>query len=95
MKINNVIIAPVLTEKATNMTKDKVYMFEVNAKANKFQIKNILEKIYKVKVGGIRVMIRKGKPRRIGRRMVTKKLASKKIAFVKLIEGKIDLFPQA
>ncbi|MBI5127576.1 50S ribosomal protein L23 [Candidatus Roizmanbacteria bacterium] len=94
MKINNTIIAPVLTEKATNLAKDKVYMFVVNLKANKFQIKNVLEKIYKVKVEGVRVMIRKGKSRRSGRKMVAKKLTSKKIAYVKLKEGKIDLFPQ-
>ena len=94
MKINQVIVNPVLTEKATDLAKNQVYMFVVNLKANKFQIKNVLEKIYKVKVGRVRVMIRKGKSRRSGRRMVTKKLANKKIAYVKLKEGKIDLFPQ-
>lgn len=94
MKINDVIIAPVLTEKATNLVKEQIYMFEVNIKANKFQIKEILEKIYKVKVSDVRVMIRKGKSRRFGRRMTTKKLTDRKIAFVKLKEGKIDLFPQ-
>jgi len=94
MQINDVIIAPVLTEKATNLVKEHVYMFEVNLKANKFQIKEILEKIYKVKVSDVRVMIRKGKSRKFGRKMTTKKLADRKIAFIKLKEGKIDLFPQ-
>ncbi|MFH0979636.1 MAG: 50S ribosomal protein L23 [Candidatus Roizmanbacteria bacterium] len=94
MKINDVIIAPILTEKATNLVKDQVYMFEVNLKANKFQIKEILEKLYKVKVSDVRLMIRKGKSRKFGRRMTTKKLADRKIAFIKLKEGKIDLFPQ-
>jgi len=95
MKINNVIIAPVLTEKATGLVKDQVYMFEVNSKANKFQIKEVLEKLYPVKVATIRVMVRKGKSRRAGRRMTTKRLSDRKIAFIKLKEGKIDLFPQA
>ncbi|PIQ72766.1 50S ribosomal protein L23 [Candidatus Roizmanbacteria bacterium CG_4_10_14_0_2_um_filter_36_35] len=94
MKINDVIIAPVLTEKATNLVKDQVYMFKVNSKANKYQIKEILEKIYKVKVSDVRVMVRKGKTRKFGRKMTAKKLADRKIAFVKLKEGKIDLFPQ-
>ncbi|KKQ23632.1 MAG: 50S ribosomal protein L23 [Candidatus Roizmanbacteria bacterium GW2011_GWC2_37_13] len=94
MKINNIIVAPVLTEKATNLVKKQVYMFEVNLKANKFQIKEVIEKIYKVKVDDVRVMLRKGKSKRAGRRMTTMKLSDKKIAFVKLKEGKIDLFPQ-
>ena len=95
MDIKEVIIKPALTEKATNLTKDQVYMFYVNLKANKLQVKNVLEKIYKVKVADVRIMIRKGKTRRSGRRMIERKLTNKKIAFVKLKEGKIDLFPQA
>ena len=87
MKINNIIVAPVLTEKATNLVKKQVYMFEVNLKANKFQIKEVIEKIYKVKVDDVRVMLRKGKSKRAGRRMTTMKLSDKKIAFVKLKEG--------
>ncbi|MCL4363677.1 50S ribosomal protein L23 [Patescibacteria group bacterium] len=95
MNIKEVIINPVLTEKATNLTKDKVYMFNVSLNANKSKIKTVLEKIYKVKVASVGIMIRKGKKRRLGRRMVEKKLSDRKIAFVKLKEGKIDLFPQA
>lgn len=95
MKINNIFVAPVLTEKATDLAKNKVYMFEVDKKANKFQVKDVLENIYKVKVKEIRVLIRKGKSRRIGRRRTIKNLRDKKIVFVKLKEGKLDLFPQA
>ena len=40
-------------------------------------------------------MVRKGKKRRVGRRMKVKNMADKKIAFIKVSEGKIDLFPQA
>jgi len=94
MKINEVIIAPVLTEKATNLTKGQVYMFYVNLKATKYQVKETLEKIYTVKVSDVRMMVRKGKEHRVGRKMLTKKLTDRKIAFVKLKSGKIDLFPQ-
>jgi large subunit ribosomal protein L23 len=95
MRINDVIIAPVLTEKATNLVKDQVYMFQVNNKATKFQVKEVLEKLYSVEISDIRVMIRKGKVRRVGKKMVSKKGADKKIVFVRVVKGKIDIFPQA
>ncbi len=95
MKINEVILAPVLTEKVTNLTKNKVYVFKVNKAANKFQVKEVLEKIYRIKVGKIRMQIRKGKNKRVGKRRLSKKLPDEKIAYVSVIEGKIDLFPQS
>lgn len=95
MKINEVILKPVLTEKATNLTKGKVYMFEVGMKANKHQVKSSLEKLYKVTVKSVRMMVRKGKERRAGRRMQAKKLSDTKIAYIVVKEGTIDLFPQA
>ncbi|OGK25108.1 50S ribosomal protein L23 [Candidatus Roizmanbacteria bacterium RIFCSPLOWO2_01_FULL_37_13] len=95
MKINEILIKPIVTEKATNLVKDKVYTFETNPKANKNQIKEALEKLYQVKVLKVRIMIRKGKKKKVGRRMVVKKLPDKKVAFIQISEGKIDLFPQA
>ncbi len=94
MLINEVLIKPILTEKATNLVQSQVYMFEVDKKANKFQIKQALEKLYRVKTGEVKIMIRKGKEKKTGKKMQIKKMADRKIAFVKLIEGKIDLFPQ-
>jgi large subunit ribosomal protein L23 len=94
MLINKVLIKPILTEKATNLVQSQVYMFEVDKSANKFQIKQALEKLYKVKTGEVKIMIRKGKERKTGKKMILKKLPDRKIAFVKLTEGKIDLFPQ-
>ncbi len=78
MNVKEIIISPVLTEKGTNSTKNRVYMFDVNLKANKLQIKDTIEKIYKVKVDKVRVMIRKGKNKRSGRKMLTKKMSNKK-----------------
>ena len=95
MKINDILIKPIVTEKAANLANGKVYMFETGLKANKHNVKEALEKLYKVKVKQVKIMIRKGKKRKVGRKMVIKKLANKKIAFIQLSEGKIDLFPQA
>lgn len=95
MNIDQILIKPILTEKATNLAKDTVYLFSVHTDANKFQIKDAIEKLYKVKVSKIRMMVRKGKGRRVGRRSKIKKLPDLKMAFIKIKEGKIDLFPQA
>ena len=94
MNIDQVLIKPILTEKATNLSKDMVYLFSVHKEANKFQIKKALEKLYKVKVSEIRMMVRKGKMKKVGRRSKPKKLPDIKMAFIKVSEGKIDLFPQ-
>ncbi len=94
MRINDILIRPVLTEKATNLAKTKVYMFEVALNADKHQIRYALETLYKVKAGMIRIMVRKGKSKRVGKKMNPKKQPSKKFALVSVKEGKIDLFPQ-
>lgn len=94
MKIEDIFVKPVLTEKATNLANNQVYTFEVRDGADKAKVKDALEKLYKVKVSQVRMMIRKGKKRKVGKKMVVKKLTDRKIALVKLREGKIDLFPQ-
>ena len=95
MKINQTLIQPLLTEKSTNLVKLKQFSFLVNEKANKDQVKNSIEKIYKVKVSKIRIIVRKGKVKKVGRKGVPKKISNQKIAIVSLKEGKIDLFPQS
>lgn len=95
MKIDQVIIGPVLTEKATKLADNKVYMFHVNEKANKHQIRDALKALYGVSIENVRVMNREGKTRKVGRRMRPVKKKRKKIAYVTVKEGKIALFPQA
>ena len=94
MIINKILIKPILTEKATNLVQNNVYMFEVDLKANKHQVKQALEKLYKVKTGEVKVMVRKGKEKRVGKKGLLRMVANRKIAFIRLTEGKIDLFPQ-
>jgi len=95
MKINNVLIRPVLTEKATQLANRKIYAFEVNPDASKRQVAVALEKLYKIKIGVVRTITHAGKIRRTGKKMVPKKTTNQKIAYVTVKEGKIDLFPQA
>jgi large subunit ribosomal protein L23 len=61
----NVIIKPLITEKSTHQQATRnSYAFQVHESANKHQIKDAVEKLYKVKVTDVRTMVRKGKPRR-------------------------------
>jgi large subunit ribosomal protein L23 len=88
----NVIIKPLITEKSTHQqTTRNAYAFHVHADANKFQIKNAVEKLYNVKVTDVRTMTRKGKPRRSKQRMAH--TSDWKRAVVVLDENsRIDLF---
>ena len=64
----NIIIKPLVTEQGMHFANTKnAYSFEVNKKANKIQIRSAIEKLYKVKVVGVRTANVKGKPRRRGR----------------------------
>ena len=95
MKINTIIYNPVITEKTTRLAQTNVYAFEVNKNANKFQIAETIAKIYGVEIGSVHMMTRKGKEKRVGRKMITKQMPDKKIALIQVTKGTIDLFPQA
>lgn len=95
MKINNIILKPLVTEKSTQKAKENTYGFVVNIHAGKNQISETVESLYKVTVESVRTVIRKGKVRRVGKRMAPKGMGDRKIAYVKLSKGTIDLFPQA
>lgn len=90
----DIIIEPVITEKALNL-RDKYnkYVFIVHKKATKPQIKEAIEKIFKVKVRKVNTMNIKPKPRRdFRRRFRIGYTSSYKKAMVTLEEGhKIDL----
>jgi len=64
----SVIKIPLITEKATLQKKlSNQLVFGVDPKANKIEIKNAAEKIFKVKVQSIQTIKVKGKPKRVGR----------------------------
>ena len=88
----NVIIKPLVTEKSTHQQQTRnAYAFQVHADANKYQIKDAVEKLYQVKVVDVRTMNRKGKPRRTKFKMTT--TSPWKRAVVVLDENsRIDLF---
>ena len=57
----DVIIAPVITEKATTASEHSQVMFKVARNATKPQIKEAVEKLFDVKVKAVNTHIRRGK----------------------------------
>ena len=57
----DVIVAPVVTEKATMASEHNKVVFKVASKATKPQIKEAVEKLFDVKVKSINTLVRKGK----------------------------------
>lgn len=63
----DIIKRPVITELSSEMMAEKKYVFEVDIKANKTQIREAIEDIFKVKVVKVNTMRVPGKPKRYGR----------------------------
>ena len=86
----DVILSPVITEKATNASEHNKVIFKVAPHATKPQIKEAVEKLFDVKVKSVNTLIRKGKLRNFkGKRAM---LSDVKNAVVTLEEGhRIDV----
>ncbi|HDJ23534.1 MAG: 50S ribosomal protein L23 [Candidatus Aminicenantes bacterium 4484_214] len=81
-----IIKRPVITEKSTWLKeKNREVCFEVDPHANKIEIKQAVEQLFKVKVERVRVINKRGKERRVGRNVGRTKNWKK--AYVKLKEG--------
>lgn len=80
-----IIKAPIITEKTNNLTSENVYVFKVDKKANKTEIKQVIEKKFNVKVESVNTVNVDGKKKRVGK--YTGYTSSYKKAYVKLKEG--------
>ena len=81
----DIIIAPIITEKSSDLAKNNVIVFSVDVKANKTQIKQAVEKVFNVKVEKVNTVNVKPKKKRVGR--YVGKTNKVKKAIVKLCEG--------
>ena len=81
----DVIVSPVITEKATAASEQNKVMFKVSRTATKPQIKAAVEKLFNVKVKSVNTLIRMGKVKtfkgKVGQQSDVKK------AVVTLAEG--------
>ena len=67
MKPEDIIIAPVITEKSNDGLQDGKYTFKVNKNATKIDIKRAVEKLFEVKVLNVNTISVKGKEKRMGK----------------------------
>jgi large subunit ribosomal protein L23 len=86
----DIILAPVITEKATIASEQNKVTFKVRSNATKPQIKEAVEKLFDVKVKKVNTLVREGKQKvfkgRLGQRSDSKR------AVVTLEDGhKIDV----
>ncbi len=81
----DVIKRPVITERTSEFVEQLKYVFEVDLKANKTEIKQAIEQIFKVKVASVNTLRMPAKPRRYGRH--SGYTSEWKKAIVQLAEG--------
>ena len=83
----DVIVAPVITEKATIASEQNKFVFKVRIDATKHQIKAAIERLFDVKVEAVNTLVRKGKNKRF--RGIAGRTGDTKRAIVTLVEGQM------
>lgn len=96
MKLTDVLIKPVLTEKVNKqIEKNRSYTFVVDRKSNKLEIKKAVEQFYGVTVTDVNTIVvpAKAKSRNTKSGVIVGRKPSKKKAIVKVAEGEeINLY---
>jgi large subunit ribosomal protein L23 len=95
MNLVDVIKGPIITEKGTLVNElGNQVVFRVDPRANKVEIRQAVERLFKVKVEKVRTGRLLGKTRRVGKSMGSR--SDWKKAYVTLAEGgRIDFFEGA
>lgn len=63
----DIIKRPIISEKSSDLMGNNTYVFEVDKRANKTEIKLAIQDIFKVKVEKVNTLIVAAKPKRYGR----------------------------
>jgi large subunit ribosomal protein L23 len=85
------LLRPYLSEKSTYLNSQSQYVFEINPKANKYQVTQAIKAIYGIKPLKVRIVKIKSKQIRYGRTIGETK--ERKKAIVKLpSDKKIDIY---
>jgi large subunit ribosomal protein L23 len=91
MELYEVIRRPLVTEKGTSLQTIGKFAFEVAGGANKVQIKQAVEKGFKVTVTAVNVMTVRGREKRVGRKQVVASPWKKAVVTLKAGD-KIQIF---
>ncbi len=91
MNLFEILRKPLVTEKSTKLSERNKYVFEVDKRSNKDQVRLAVEKCFKVSVVSVNMIKVPGETKRTGRRAVSHPAWKK--AIVTLKEGdKIQYF---
>ena len=91
---NEVLLAPVVSEKSYSLITDRKYTFKVHQDAHKTQVRQAVEELFGVKVQGVNIVKVQSKPKRRG--MIRGRRPGWKKAIVQLREGEsIEIFEGA
>ena len=95
MDYHQIIKAPLVTEKGTMLRESQgQYLFEVDSRANKHQIRGAIEKLFNVHVMDVKTLNVRGKLKRVGQNIGRR--SNWKKAYVTLKEGEtIEFFEGA
>jgi large subunit ribosomal protein L23 len=88
----SVLVRPLITEKATRLHGENKYAFEVQAHANKTQVKEAVEKGFEVKVTAVNIMVMKGKPYRARGNRINHRGDWKKAVVTLAPDNKLEIF---
>ena len=91
MNLNEVLIKPLITEKNTMLGAEGKYTFKIDRRANKVQVKEAVESIFKVNVTAVNTNSVPPKSRRVGR-TIGKTQAWKKAVVTVRAGQRIELF---
>src|SRR5918994_4117736 len=91
---NEVLLAPVVSEKSYSLLEDRKYSFRVHQDAHKTQVRQAVEELFGVKVQAVNIIQVRSKPKRRG--LVRGRRPGWKKAIVQLREGEtIEIFEGA
>lgn len=82
MDLTKIIIRPVITEKGSLLRERNCYIFEVDYKANKSEIKKAISELFKVDVIAVNTLRQKGKEKKSARGIYRRKNSKKAMVFV-------------
>ena len=89
----SVLIRPIISEKSYGLMDQGAYVFVVDPRASKQQIRSAVEEHFSVRVASVNTLMRKGKRKRNRRTSTMGRRSDTKRAIVRLVgDDRIELF---
>lgn len=91
MKAIDVILKPVISEKATMLAEKFIYLFYINKQATRIDVKNAIKELYGADVAEVKIMNTPSKSRVIKKSTVDKRSSMKKAVVTLKGKKKLDV----